>query len=311
MSTKNLSQLPQLFRSPFLRKIAIGNYYGELVERLELAGLNDLLTLPLANIFEGVYETLLKNYRSEYIFKNALTQKWFLSRHSTERSYVTDEFRVGDSRVDLAVFSKTSVAFEIKTEFDSPARLPSQSSTYMKVFDLVYVVTTDAMLPKLNGSIPKSIGILLLGKAGGFKTERPSESHALHTDLNLVFDCLRQPERLSIAEKNSNSKIEVPNSQIYVECKRHFRKLLPFDAQSQVVEYIRQRPYPAATISLMEEVPKSLKHVALTLRATIQETKRISTELKMTPRRANSKHTKPNDDIFSISAGEARGVVCA
>ena len=61
----------------------------------------------------------------------------------------------------------------------------------------------------------------------------------------------------------------------------------------------------------MEEVPKSLKHVALTLRATNQETKNISAELKMTPKQTNHKHTKQNDDIFSISAGEARGAVCA
>ena len=307
MSTKHLSQLPQLFRSPFLRKIAKGNYYGELVERLEIADLTHLLALRLADIFEEVYQILLQNYRCEYVFKNTITQNWFLAKHSTEHSYVTDEFRVGESRVDLAIFSKTSVAFEVKTEFDSPFRLQSQSSAYMKVFDLVYVVTTEAMLLKLNGSIPASIGILLLGKAGNLKTERPSEHHSRHTDLNLAFDCLRQQERLSIVRRFCNAKIEVPNSKIYTECKRQFRRLLPFEAQFHLVEQIRQRAYPSAIISLMLEVPKSLKHVALTLRATSQETKRISSELKMIPRRLNHTH---NDYIFSISAREARGVVC-
>jgi hypothetical protein len=105
---------------------------------LEIAGLSDLLDLRLSDIFEAVYEILLQNYRCEYIFKNTLMQNWFLSRHSTDRSFITDEFRVGKSRVDLALFSKTSVAFEIKTEFDSPKRLPSQSNAYMKVFDLIY-----------------------------------------------------------------------------------------------------------------------------------------------------------------------------
>jgi hypothetical protein len=306
MNTKHLSQLPQLFRSPFLRKIALGNYYKELSERLEIAGLSDLLHLPLEDIFENVYGILLQYYRCEYVFKNALTQNWFLSRHSTERSFVTDEFRVGDSRVDLAVFSKTSVAFEIKTEFDSPARLASQSSAYMKVFDFVYVVTTESMLPKLNDSIPKSIGILLLGKSGGFRTERPSGSHANCTDLNLVFNCLRQSERLSIVGKISNSKIEVPNSKVYAECKRKFRSLLPFEAQFHLAEQIRQRVYPATTVSLMSEVPKSLKHVSLTLRATNQETKRISYELKAIP-----KHPKQNEHIFSISSRETERVACA
>jgi hypothetical protein len=311
MNVKNLSQLPQLFRSPFLRKIALGRYYMELAERLEIAGLGDFLKLRLANIFESVYEILLQNYRCEYVFKNTLMQNWFLSRHSTDHSFITDEFRVGESRVDLALFSKTSIAFEIKTEFDSAIRLPSQSTAYMKVFDLVYVVTTATMLPKLEDWIPKSVGILQLGNAGGFKTMRASESHANQTDLNMVFDCLRQPERIAIAEKISKPIINVPNSQIYSECKRTFRKLLPFEAQSHVVQQIRSRAYSTATTDLMQKVPNALKHAALTLRATQREISRISAELKTVPKNTKQKHTQNDEHIFSIPTREAERIACA
>jgi hypothetical protein len=214
MSTKHLSQLPQLFRSPFLRKVALGHYYKELSERLEIAGLSQLLMLKLSDIFESVYEILLQNYRCEYVFKNTLMQNWFLSRHSTDHSFITDEFRVGKSRVDLALFSKTSFAFEIKTEFDSPTRLPSQSNAYMKVFDYIYIVTTSSMLPKLK--IPKSVGILQLEKSGSFKTVRDSESHANKTGLLMAFNCLWQSERLEIVETNSKPIKKLPNSEIYV-----------------------------------------------------------------------------------------------
>jgi hypothetical protein len=311
MNTKHLSQLPQLFRGPFLRKVAVGHYYKELSERLATAGLTDLLKLRLGDIFQSVYEVLLQQYRCEYVFKNALTQKWFLSRHSMESSFVTDEFRVGENRVDLAVFSKTSVAFEIKTEFDSAARLPSQSLAYMKVFDLVYIVTTSTMLPKLEDWIPKTVGVLELRDAGNFKTVRSSESHANQTDLTAAFNCLRQSERISIVEQISKRKVEVPNSRVYTECKRRFRSLLPFEAQDHVVQHIRKRPYSAASVTLMREAPEALKHAALTLRATNQEIKQIMEELKTIPQtKTQNKKDKDDEHIFSVSEREARGTVC-
>ncbi|MGA2686321.1 MAG: sce7726 family protein [Verrucomicrobiota bacterium] len=309
MSTKHLSQLPQLFRSPFLRKVARGNYYNELVERLEFAGLSDFLKLRLSDIFEAVYEILLQSYRCEYVFKNTLMQNWFLSRHSTERSFITDEFRVGKCRVDLALFSKTSIAFEIKTEFDSPMRLPSQSTAYKRVFDLIYIVTTSAMLPKLK--IPKSVGVLQLEKSGSFKTVRDSESHANQTGLLIAFNCLWQSERVSIVELNSKPIKNLPNSEIYGECLRKFRRLLPFEVQRHVVQQIRNRTYPEAVTALMSNVPNSLKHAALTLRATNQETNRINAELKTVPRKPTTKQTDDDEYIFSIPTREAERDACA
>jgi len=215
MSAKQLSQLPQLFRSPFLRKVALGNFYQELEERLTIAGLSDLMSLRLKDIFQSVYQILLQNYRCEYVFKNELIRNWLKSHHSLKKSYLTDEFRVGTCRVDLAVFSATSVAFEIKTEFDSALRLASQSSEYVKLFDLVYVVTTEDMLRKLNGSIAENVGILTLESCGGFKTRRDSRCHAGQTDIGAAFNCLRQGERLAVVEKSTGVKVMVPTSRAY------------------------------------------------------------------------------------------------
>ena len=309
MSTKQLIQLPQLFRSPFLRKVAFGGYYKELAERLEIAGLTDLLKHRLADIFESVYEILLHGYRTEYVFKNTLMKNWFLSRHSTDQSFITDEFRVGQCRVDLALFSKTSVAFEIKTDFDSSARLASQSDAYMKVFDLIYIVTTSAMLPKLK--VPPSVGILQLEKSGRLKTVRDSQSHANQTDLTTAFNCLWQPERVSIVEQGSGPIKDVANSKIYTECWRKFRQLLPFEAQRHIVQQIRNRAYSKAVTDLVSSVPDSLKHAALTLRATNGEANRISAELKIIPKKPNTKHTEKDEHIFSIPERETERAACA
>ena len=145
-----LRHLAPLFRGPFLRKIARGRYYPELIERLSSGNLQHFSRLPMHEIFDSVYALLLRRYRCEYVFKNLLTQHFLSKRIQYNGVHVTDEFHVGKSRVDLAVFSDVSVAYEIKTEFDSPTRLFSQTGEYVKMFEYVYVVTTEKLRSKIQ-----------------------------------------------------------------------------------------------------------------------------------------------------------------
>jgi hypothetical protein len=311
MSHKQLAHLPQIFRSPFLRKVAVGNYYHELAERLEFAGLSHMLTRKLAAIFQNVYELLIESYRCEYVFKNELIKMWFKSKRSEESAYLTDEFRVGSCRVDLAVFSTSSIAFEIKTDFDSGARLESQSSEYIKVFDLVYVVTTEKMLTRLEASIPKNVGILTLDSSNGFRTERESERHAHQIDLLSAFNCLRQGERLEVITKVSGRKIEAPTSQLYTECRKAFKVLLPFEAHTYMNEQIRSRGHSSATAELLNVVPCSLTHAAFTVRASHREMRQIQSELKSSPTRKSRTKTRSDENILPIPQGETERTDCA
>ena len=311
MSTKHLSQLPQLFRGPFLRKVAHGRYYKELVERLERCGLTGLLTRPMSEIFESVYEILLNDYRCEYVYKNTLTQNWFLSRHSLENSYITDEFRIGENRVDLAVFGNRSIAFEIKTEFDSTRRLRLQSTEYIKVFDEVYIVTSEILKPTIARWIPKTVGIMELRRSGRLTLIRESQSHGARTDLDVVFRCLRRAEMVSIVETITQSPINVPNSKIFTECKEKFRKLLPFEAHDHVLAQLRRRSYPSSSIALMAEVPVALKHAALTLRATKRETESLQKALSEPPKPQHKEKTLDDEHLLSIPERQEGGIVCA
>jgi hypothetical protein len=312
MNTKRLAQLPQLFRSPFLRKVALGKYHRELCERLASAGLSDLLELKLGDIFENIYEILMKYYRCEYVFKTSLLRTFFDSELSADhQSYLTDEFRVGACRVDLAIFSAVSIAFEIKTDYDSATRLPSQTSEYCKVFDFVGLVTTDKMFRKLKRAIPQDIGVLTLNEAGTFSLVRDSRSHANKTDLGAMFDCLRQKERLAIVERVCGYKGNAPNSKIYAECKRRFRQLIPFEAHAHCLEVLRNRGYPAPSVQLMLDVPNSLKYAVLMLRAPNHEMRRINDELQVVPKNTKHEPNTHNGHIFSISQGKARRTICA
>jgi hypothetical protein len=310
---KHLRQLPQLFRGPFLRKVAYDRYYAELLERLRIADLTSLLTLSLAEIFEAVYNILLQHYRCEYVFKNALTMHCLSLQSRADRAaFVTDEFRVGKNRVDLAVFGKTSIAYEIKTELDSTTRLRSQTQEYTRVFDLVYVVTTPTWKHRDAMDIPSTVGVLELDRTGCLKVVRESGSHARLIDLSLAFDCLRQSERLAVAQRIANAPIDVPNSRLYRECRKQFRQLLPFEAQSHMLEQVALRRQSCASEALLCEVPDALKHAALSLRASKTEIATLRNELSRVPKqnKNESKSPQPHEHLLPIPARQTKRVNC-
>lgn len=74
---------------------------------------------------------------------------------------VVDELGVlqGSARVDVAVVNGLLHGYEIKSERDSLARLPSQVSYYSKVFDLVTLVLSQRHLSQAMAMIPHWWGV--------------------------------------------------------------------------------------------------------------------------------------------------------
>ena len=76
----------------------------------------------------------------------------------------------GTARVDLAVINGSVHGYEIKSERDTLARLPSQSESYNRVFDYVTVVVATSHFRKIADAVPKWWGIsVALPKAGTVK----------------------------------------------------------------------------------------------------------------------------------------------
>ncbi|MCW1913748.1 sce7726 family protein [Luteolibacter sp. GHJ8] len=283
--SSNFSKLAPIFRGPFLRKVANGAHMPELAERLRSCGLDHLMILPLWEIFEEAHKVLVQYYRCEYIFKNILTHNWFESEHAVENTYITEEFRIGRSRVDLAVFANASFAFEIKTDYDSMARIGTQTEDYLKVFDYVYVVTSLKLRDTAAKAIPKSVGMLTINSFGTLEAFRESESHGKFLDLKVFQGCLRQGEMVAMIEQSTGQKVDVPNSKIFTECRKRFKQMLPFEVQKLFVDQLRQRRYPVANLKLLKDAPPSLKHASLTLTGTAQEIERLRINLtKVWPR---------------------------
>lgn len=107
----------------------------------------------LGDLLKASYEYLSRNYRNEYIYKNAIANKILLGVHSINTSYMLQEFRVGRSKVDTVILNGTSNVYEIKSELDTLERLERQISDYKRAFDKVHVITSEDQLKK-SSSLP-------------------------------------------------------------------------------------------------------------------------------------------------------------
>lgn len=97
----------------------------------------------IGDYYSYIYAVLRTHYGNEYVVKNefinyGLKQLALCSEYAS--IHLFSEFRIGDVIADLALFNGHSVGIEIKTELDSPSRIPRQLERYLKVFNVVYLM---------------------------------------------------------------------------------------------------------------------------------------------------------------------------
>lgn len=243
--------------NPLLKE---SNIYRLLAVLDEFQILNNYnLNLTLKELFEYSYNELLKNYRNEYVFKNAVAEKILLGRHSINSSSIYTEFRVNTSKADVVIFNGTSHAYEIKTDLDNLDRLESQIENYQKAFEYVNVVSVPSKIDSILEAVDDSIGILVLTERYTLKTYRKAQSNIHNLEHDAVFDILRKDEYTNIV-KSLNGKIpDVPNTKIYSECKQIFQTLNIKDIHKQTVNLIKQRNNHKKIASEIKKIPSPLK----------------------------------------------------
>ncbi|MDO4818382.1 MAG: sce7726 family protein [Akkermansia sp.] len=114
----------------------------------------------LGNCLRTIYGRLARNYRSEYVYKNALLCK-LVRIHARRETVIFSEFRCGDSYADLVMLNGESRVYEIKTELDSPARLERQLANYKAFFQRCYIVTHESLAEKYS-QIDPEVGVIEL-----------------------------------------------------------------------------------------------------------------------------------------------------
>lgn len=265
--------LASLFRTSTVRRIVADGMSARFVrDLLTRAGYKVDSSLSLGEVFDRVYGLLGRNYRIEYLYKNAL-----LLKHTRGRSYlpVIGEFKVagegGEGRADLVVVRETPVIYEIKTEYDSTARLSAQIRSYFRVTDRVWVVThgSGKWLTRLERELSDDVGIEVL-QGGKLRTVREGRSNVESLCGDDIFYSLRQREFCEVVQAKFGFVPAVPNTQLFAECRKLFLTLHPLEGFKAAGMVLRKRGCWNPS-SFVEAVPRSLKYFAVVMRFTRRE----------------------------------------
>ena len=266
VSKFQFSAIFPIFRGPFLKRVAHSQHVPTLLElRGEFSEFSPPTPhRPLREWFDFFYNLLFSNYRCEYIYKNAIATKLYLSGyHSLQNSLLTDELRSGKSRADVVILNGTSTVYEVKSAYDSFDRLASQLADYRKVFDQIFVVTTEEKSNLVIDRVDDIIGVMSLDANGELVVARKALSNKSHTDPGAVFNCMRQPEFCAAVKKEVGYIPIVPNSRIYRESRELFCQIDPSRAHDLMVEHVRMRGKKRPFVDLVDSAPVSLKHACL------------------------------------------------
>ena len=215
------------------------------------------------DLFEFSYKYLLQNYRNEYIYKNAIANRILLGIHSLNTSFMLQEFRVGSCKVDTVVLNGTSNAYEIKTELDSLERLSKQVETYLKVFDMVHVITYPGHTEKVRKAVPECVGLMELVKGEHIKTLRKAISGKNTISTDVLFDSLRKSEYQAIVREYYGSAPIVPNTQAYSVYKELFTKIEPAVAHDLAVTQLKKRGNSLLLKDFIGSVPEYFKSLSV------------------------------------------------
>lgn len=248
------------FNSNILNDIANGDL--SYIEKISMDILGYSSDVPLSVFFDDALRYLSNKYKNEYFYKNLIANQILLKNHSLDSAVMLSEFRVGLNKADCIIFNGKSTCYEIKTDYDSLARLEDQLASYLRLFDEVYVVCSNKFKKSVLELSPDCVGLLVLTEKNTFRTIRKATRRTLPLDKELMMQSLRQAEYVEIAEAICEKKMSCPNTQIFNNCLDVFKSCSDESLLNKLfIQTIKKHRKNNAR--LIESLPKSLTNAAI------------------------------------------------
>lgn len=242
--------------------------------------------IKIKDVFNAYYNLLLAYYKNEYVYKNILIQD-IKSKEVLNNYALFSELNIGkDSRVDIAHFSQSNHAYEIKTEFDTFARLEKQLMDYAKGFEYVSVVIPESKLKTILASVNDSIGIIILNKNNSLDMYRSANSNLDLVTHGGLFSLLHEKEYLSLMKRYCGHSVNLSSLESRKAYLAKFQSIDVVSLHVDIVETIRARMQYKKLQYTLQSIPKCL--FAIGLNTTIQK-------------RAKSVALMLNNPIFNFS----------
>lgn len=255
--------ISRIFSRPVIEDIARRGSAVHIVRELLSLGISSEKCNPqIADYFEASLAKLSESYRCEYVYKAAIASRIVFGRHSPRTSSLAIELGVAESIVDAAVFNGTSTAYEIKTEFDSHRRLCTQTPSYLKAFDRVYIVTHPDMTERYSSLVDERVGVLSLSPKGNLKEVRSPKSDTSRIAPMTVFRMLRRQEYMNVVHRHFGCQPDMPNGLISQHYSALFSRLSSVQAHDALVSAMRARTTDPETVAFVSALPPSLRALA-------------------------------------------------
>ncbi len=271
------------YSSAFSRSV-----FFDIVEFGDFAHINWMLTqeenvdefITYSDYFSYLYSWLKKEYQCEYFFKNEIISQYILKKLGTENSIIFNEFRVGESIVDLAMFNGESKAFEIKTNFDSPKRLLKQLDSYRRIFNKVYLIVSYDRLHQYLDIIPNCIGVLSLSVRRNrviIDMIREAET-SMNLDCEVLMRCLRTKEYRNIVQKFYQT-LPKEDENFYTICLDALKAIPKQNLNQLFITEIKNRK---SITNLLYDIPLEFRQVCLSLNLSLRKTEILINNLSRT-----------------------------
>lgn len=259
---RSLSQI--ISPSNFKKIVREDNYHSTFYKLKKYTTVSDSMTnLDVINV---IYNSLLKNYKNEYVYKNILTNKLLLKKYSLKNTIALNEFNIGKSIADFVLLNGEARVYEIKTELDNLEKLNKQIADYCQFGDKVYIVTSSKHVNKLIELYGNStIGIVELTSRNALKTIKEATGNVSSFNYETLFKTLRKQEYLELIDEYFNFVPEVSNTKIFKDCLALAKKIEISMFQKLVVNKLKSRNISNQEKIQEKAIPESLKHICYTL----------------------------------------------
>jgi hypothetical protein len=252
--------IARVFSRPVLDGMARHGLATDIAKKLSTLGVEPGKSLQtVGDVFDAGLDEISRSYRCEYVYKSAIASRIVFGRHSPRTSSLAIELGADGSIVDAAVFNGTATAYEIKTEFDSPTRLTTQTPSYLRAFDRVYVVTHPDCAERYRAALDPRVGVLALNLDNSLSTVRMAEGDISRVEPEVVFRMLRRLEYMKVVHQHFGPQPALPNGLIDAHYRSLFRQLTSSHAHTALVAAMRARTTDADSVAFLSALPKSLR----------------------------------------------------
>jgi hypothetical protein len=276
--------LARIFTRPVMESVARRGCARDIVDklaRLQVGARREHSCV--ADLLDAGLNELGRDYRCEYVYKAAIASRIVFGKHSPRTASLAIELNVAGSIVDAAVFNGTSTAYEIKTEFDSPVRLTTQTPAYLRAFDRVNLVTHPALADKYAALLDPRVGIYVLSKDDSLSERRCAVSDVSRVEPSVVFRMLRRAEYMAVVVKHFGPQPSLPNGLVDAHYLSLFGQLSSEQAHRALVAAMRARTTDAESVEYLRALPRSLRALGYATPLSAPQRRQLLTALSAPP----------------------------